>query len=230
MLRMASTFGGSSPYGGAGAGFGIPFGAPQAGFPAPGTPNANPASPANPSNPSTTTPGATPSSTTAPSAGSPPPLNPFGFNPSMVQQMQQMHQLQQMLAATNAMGQGAAAAGGWGGLGMGAPPVPTDTRPPEERFEAQLQASFSFFFRLIVIPFTDVYFLFPSIGYSNYAIWDSSTPPRMFVHSWRREGMFRVQLNIYSTDLVFSRDPYPIACILTFFPLLVIVTFHMTNR
>jgi len=68
-------------------------------------------------------------------------MNPFGFNPSIVQQMQQMHQLQQMLAASNAMGQGAGAAGAgaWGGFGMGAPPVPTDTRPPEERFEAQLQ-------------------------------------------------------------------------------------------
>lgn len=139
MLSMASTLGGPTPYGG--AGFGMPFGAPQAGFPAPGTPNANPASPANPPNPSTTTPGATAPSTTAPYAGSPPPMNPFGFNPSIVQQMQQMHQLQQMLAASNAMGQGAGAAGAgaWGGFGMGAPPVPTDTRPPEERFEAQLQ-------------------------------------------------------------------------------------------
>jgi ubiquilin len=49
--------------------------------------------------------------------------------------------MQQMFAA-----QGAGAAGGWGGFGgagygMGSPPVPapSDTRPPEERFQVQLQ-------------------------------------------------------------------------------------------
>ncbi|KAF8802199.1 hypothetical protein BYT27DRAFT_7113133 [Phlegmacium glaucopus] len=138
MLRMASAFGGSSPFGG--SGYGSSFGAPPA-FPAPGTPNTNSANPVNPS--STTAP--TTASTTAPSAGSPP-LNPFalfgappaaagGFNPAL---------MQQMLAASNAMGGGAGAAGGWGGFGgagygMGSPPVPSDTRPPEERFQVQLQ-------------------------------------------------------------------------------------------
>jgi ubiquilin len=55
--------------------------------------------------------------------------------------------MQQMLAASHAMGQGANAAGGWGGFGGagygmgGTPPPPSDTRPPEERFQVQLQVS-----------------------------------------------------------------------------------------
>jgi hypothetical protein len=110
--------------------------------------------------------------------------------------------MQQMLAASQAMGQGANAAGGWGGFGaggygMGAPPlsVPSDTRPPEERFQVQLQASL----------FHSLSFLFSLTNdYSNYKIWDSSTPPRMFVLCWRREEMFRAQLNIYSAGAVFS--------------------------
>lgn len=136
MLRMASAFGGSG--GGGYGGFGSPFDAQQPAFPAPGTPNTIPANPANPTT-ATTPP-------TAPPAGSPP-VNPFlfgappgaagGYNPAL---------MQQMFAASNAMGQGAAAAGGWGGFGgagygMGSPPVPSDTRPPEERFQVQLQVS-----------------------------------------------------------------------------------------
>jgi ubiquilin len=134
MLRMASAFGGASPYGA--------FGAQPSAFPAPGSPTANPANPTNSSSLTT----ATTPSTTVPPAGSPPP-NPFnmfapgaggaatGFNPAL---------MQQMLAASNAMAQGAGAAGGWGGFGgpgfgMGSPPVSTDTRPPEERFQVQLQ-------------------------------------------------------------------------------------------
>ena len=148
MLRMASAFGGPSPFGTGGyGGFGSPFGAAQPAFPAPGTPNTNPANPANPASPASPTTATTPP-TTAPSAGSPP-LNPFlfgappgaagGYNPAL---------MQQMLAASHAMSQGANAAGGWGGFGaggygMGAPPipVPSDTRPPEERFQVQLQVS-----------------------------------------------------------------------------------------
>ena len=148
MLRMASAFGGPSPFGAGGyGGFGSPFGAPQPAFPAPGTPNTNPASPASPT--SATTP-----PTSAP-AGSPP-LNPFlfgappsgagGYNPAL---------MQQMLAASHSMGQGASAAGGWGGFGaagygMGTPPVPvpSDTRPPEERFQVQLQVSLFHFLSL----------------------------------------------------------------------------------
>jgi len=139
MLRMASAFGGPSPFGAGGhGGFGSPFGAQQPAFPAPGTPNTNPA---NPASPTTTTPPTSP-----PSTGSPP-LNPFlfgappaaagGYNPDL---------MRQMMAASHAMGQGANAAGGWGsfgaaGYGMGNPPVPvpSDTRPPEERFQVQLQ-------------------------------------------------------------------------------------------
>lgn len=145
MLRMASALGGPSPFGAGGyGGFGSPFGAPQSAFPAPGTPNTNPANPASPVSPTSATP-----PTSAPSTGSPPlnpSLNPFmfppaaagGYNPAL---------MQQMLAASHAMGQGANAAGGWGGFGGagyglgGIPPlpVPSDTRPPEERFQVQLQ-------------------------------------------------------------------------------------------
>ena len=122
MLRMASAFGGPSPSGNSGF-VGSPFGTSQSAFPAPGTPNANPA------NPSSTTPTATNTSTTAPYLGSP---NPFGFNPAL---------MQQMLAAS----QGATAAGGWPPA-FGIPSVPTNTRPPEERFQVQLQVTLFIFF------------------------------------------------------------------------------------
>ena len=58
--------------------------------------------------------------------GSPPP-NPF-LDPAMMQQ----------LLALGGPGGG----GGLGGL-FGAPPTPADTRPPEERFQVQLEVSFS---------------------------------------------------------------------------------------
>jgi ubiquilin len=136
MLRMASAFGGSSPLGAGGyGGFGSPFGAQQPAFPAPGTPNTNPANPANPANPTIA----------PPSTGSPPP-NPFLFGASPAAAGYNPALMQQMFAASHAMGLGAGAAGGWGGLGgagygMGSPPVPapSDTRPPEERFQVQLQ-------------------------------------------------------------------------------------------
>lgn len=69
--------------------------------------------------------------------------------------------MQQMLAASNAMGPGAGAAGGWGGFGggfggagygMGSPPVPSDTRSPEERFQVQLQVSRLFIFSFPLFP------------------------------------------------------------------------------
>ena len=200
MLRMASAMGGPSPFGG-NSGFGSPFGTQQPAFPAPGTPNTNPTSP-------TTT---SPTSTTTPPAASPP-LNPFalfgaapgtpgGFNPAL---------MQQMLAGNNTMGPGVGAAGGWGGFGdlgfgMANPPVPSDTRPPEERFQVQLQASLLSFIIIIIIIYRTY---FPSIDYSNYKRWDLSTPPRMFVRFWRQEGMFRVRLSIYSVEGVF--DEYPV--------------------
>jgi len=59
--------------------------------------------------------------------GSPPP-NPF-LDPAM---------MQQLLALGGPGGGG----GGLGGL-FGAPPASADTRPPEERFQAQLEVSFS---------------------------------------------------------------------------------------
>ncbi|KAF5315313.1 hypothetical protein D9619_007541 [Psilocybe cf. subviscida] len=140
MLRMASAMQGAglgpSAMGGLGG-----FGAPPA-FPAPGTPNTIA---------STTTPPTTTPSATTPAAGAAP--NPFGFNPAMMQQMLGLGGLggygspgaAGAGAGAGAAGDGAAA----GGAGAGAfggypflpmPPVaPADTRPPEERFQVQLQ-------------------------------------------------------------------------------------------
>ncbi|PPQ67902.1 hypothetical protein CVT24_003165 [Panaeolus cyanescens] len=151
MLRMASAMRGAgfSP-----PGFGSPFGAPPSSFPAPGVPNtgSNPTSTDTASagsNPTATSPGATttpqpnpfsllaglsafgapPASGTGAGTGTGtnPPPNPFGFDPAM---------MQQMLALGNPFGPGA---GGLGGYGGGAPPQPADSRPPEERFQVQLQ-------------------------------------------------------------------------------------------
>ena len=110
------------------------FGAPPAPFRAPGNPNANSTTP------STTTPNTT-SPTTPPAAN---PLgmfggargagrNPFGApDPALMQQL--------------LGGGGFGGAGGFGGYGApgaggfeGAPAVPPDMRPLEERFEVQLQ-------------------------------------------------------------------------------------------
>ncbi|PPQ73424.1 hypothetical protein CVT26_015775 [Gymnopilus dilepis] len=78
--------------------------------------------------------GATPTSpgagTTPGAAGAAPNanvLNPFGFNPALMQQMMGMY----------GAGGGAGGLGGFGGFGS--PPPPADTRPPEERFQVQLQ-------------------------------------------------------------------------------------------
>jgi ubiquilin len=148
MMRMASMFRDSGAGGGlgGGGGFGSPFGAPPPAFPAPGNPN-----PAGNSTPSTGTPTtASPGTTSPPPAnpfnmfgglgaagagmgagagtgmgtGSPAPgagANPFGFNPALMQQM------------LGGMG------GGMGGFGATSPPPPADARPPEERFQVQLQ-------------------------------------------------------------------------------------------
>ncbi|KAG2746757.1 hypothetical protein P692DRAFT_20807703 [Suillus brevipes Sb2] len=140
MLQMASGLQGAG--GGAGAGanpFGGAFGFPSAGggaaFPAPGTPSTAPASSAS-SNPSTSPTGSQPapnpfaaffppvppaSAGTGTGAGT----NPFGmFDPAALAQMQ-----------------AAFGGGGGGGFGgFGAPPAaPADSRPPEERFQVQLQ-------------------------------------------------------------------------------------------
>ena len=54
-----------------------------------------------------------------------PPPNPF-LDPAMMQQL---------------MALGGSGGGGLGGL-LGTPPAPADARPPEERFQAQLEVSF----------------------------------------------------------------------------------------
>jgi len=125
MLRMASMLRGG------GLGGASPFGAPPPAFPAPGTPNAQASSPSTAQN-------ATPvAGAGSPPAGSPPAdpfglfgglnpgaaagspgVNPFGYNPALMQQILGLS----------------------GGLGA-SPPPPADTRPPEERFQVQLQVS-----------------------------------------------------------------------------------------
>ena len=116
MFNMSSAMrGGGSPFDSfAGGGPGA--------FPAPGVPGGGATNAANPTtgspNPSTAGTGTSPAS---------PPPNPF-FNPALMQQMM------------SAMGGGAAGANPWGLGGLGAtPPPPTDSRPPEERFQTQLQ-------------------------------------------------------------------------------------------
>ena len=78
----------------------------------------------------TNTTGQTPSTTgttnpTGNTTGSPPP-NPF-LDPAMMQQL---------------LAFGGPGGGGLGGL-LGTPPTPADTRSPEERFQTQLEVSFS---------------------------------------------------------------------------------------
>jgi ubiquilin len=139
MLQMSSmmTQSGMAPFGGMGAG-GFPApGNPTGGFPAPGTPGnaANNSDPASGLPPAQAIPslaslfGAGPAASTgtAPNgAGAIPP-----FDPAMMQQ----------LLGGGAGGGGAGAPFGFGGFGGGgaAPATPSDTRPPEERFQAQLQ-------------------------------------------------------------------------------------------
>lgn len=133
---------------GLGGGGMMPFGNPSS-FPTPGSPSTNTAFPSNagptPNNPSTTgtTPplnpfallgglpptsagagNATPGTTTGSSDANPAPG--FGFDPALMQQM---------------FGLGAFGGPGAGGLGSyGSTPLPpSDTRPPEERFQVQLQ-------------------------------------------------------------------------------------------
>ncbi|KAI0706094.1 hypothetical protein BC835DRAFT_1312233 [Cytidiella melzeri] len=130
MLQMSSAM-----RGGPGGGFG--------GFPAPGVPStaagdsqtasagtgntasAPPVAPFfNPFFPPPATPGGTPGGTNANATPNP---NPFGmFDPAAMQQMM------------GAFGGGGFGGGGFGG-GFGAPPAPADSRPPEERFQVQLQ-------------------------------------------------------------------------------------------
>jgi ubiquilin len=86
------------------------------GFPAPGLTGMTPPAatgPINPSSPNTAAPG---------TVGAPP-----MFDPAMMQQLM------------GTFGGGGAAAGAGGLFGAGVPTTPADSRPPEERFETQLQ-------------------------------------------------------------------------------------------
>ena len=130
MMQMAQMFQGA----GLGGGMGM-FGAPPAPFPAPGNPNASSTTP------STTTPNTTSPTTPSPAA------NPFGMfgraggaggNPFGAPDPALMQQLLGGGGFGGAGGYGGYGAPGAGGFG-GAPAVPTDTRPPEERFQVQLQ-------------------------------------------------------------------------------------------
>ena len=112
------------------------FGAPPAPFPAPGNPNANSTTPST-TTPNTTSPTTTPSPAANPSgmfgraggAGG----NPFGApDPALMQQLLGGGRF------GGAGGFGSCGAPGAGGF-EGAPAVPPDMRPLEERFEVQLQ-------------------------------------------------------------------------------------------
>ncbi|KAL0573629.1 hypothetical protein V5O48_008325 [Marasmius crinis-equi] len=123
MFNMSAAMrGGGSPFDAfAGAGGG------GAAFPAPGVPGSGG------TNAGGTPAGATPASPGTGTNPTSPPPNPL-FNPALMQQM--------MSAMGGGAGGGAGAgANPWGGLGgFGAPsPPPTDGRPPEERFQTQLQ-------------------------------------------------------------------------------------------
>lgn len=142
MLQMASMFNG--------AGGGNPFGASPfgdgnigGGFPAPGTP----------ANASASAPGSPPTAAPFNMFGGPglgagagaPPANPLGMNPAM---------MQQLLAGGGPFGGGM---GGYGGV-PAAPVAPADTRPPEERFQVQLQVSAVLRSRPMIFPcFDSVY-------------------------------------------------------------------------
>lgn len=130
MLRMSSMMQGAMPggMGGGGMGGGMFGSAPS--FPAPGTPGGASAT--------GTTLGSTPVTGTTPGSpgvgtGAANPLGMFG-NPAMMQQMQQMFG-----GGGGGLGGGLGSFGGMGGFG--APAAPTDSRPPEERFQVQLQVS-----------------------------------------------------------------------------------------
>lgn len=123
MIQMASMMqggaGGPGAFGGLANNRTFPtLGAPLAGNPPvgqqPGTVPANPLASFFP--PPTAEAGATPNAA---------PVNPFNFNPALMQQFLGMNM------------------GGLGG-GLAAPAAQTDARPPEERYQVQLQVSLLF--------------------------------------------------------------------------------------
>jgi ubiquilin len=122
MMREGGVGGGA----GAGGAGGFPAPGNPGGFPAPGTPG-NAANPTNPASPAPAAQGMAPfASMFNPSAGGAPPAG--GFDPAMLQQL---------------FGLGAAAQNSFGGGNpfgaFGGAATPADTRPPEERFQVQLQ-------------------------------------------------------------------------------------------
>lgn len=148
---------GGLPGGGGGGGAGG-FG----GFPAPGLTGMTPPAPAAPGSPTSAAPGAAPT----------PGANPM-FDPAM---------MQQMMSAFGGGSPGAAGANPFGGANPfaalgGAPVAPADSRPPEERFQVQLQVSlhpkfptcFSFWY-----------------NFSNCKTWVSATRLRMCELCWLR--------------------------------------------
>lgn len=167
--------------GGGGAG-GMLGGMGGGGFPAPGLPGgAAPTTPASPTSATGTGPTSPPinpfnmfgGSTGIPGAGvgasantGAANANPFGMDPALMQQLL-----------------GGGMGGGLGGLGgFGAPAAPADSRPPEERFQVQLQVSCS--------PFTLWSFALLTHSCSNYRIWASRTRRRMFALFWQLAVMF----------------------------------------
>lgn len=150
MLQMASILEGGGGLGGmGGAGMGGPFGqlGGAGGFPAPGVPNTGATSPSA-TQPTDSNTGSAPTpfnmftgagagagaGATGAGAGLPP------FNPAL---------MQQILSGGGGPfgglggGLGGGFGGGLGGLG-GTPPAPADARPPEERFQVQLQVRTTF--------------------------------------------------------------------------------------
>lgn len=196
MLQMASILEGGGGMGGmGGAGLGGPLGNPfgqlggAGGFPAPGVPNTGATSPgATPATDSTTGSVPTPfnmftgvgagagAGATGAGAGLPP------FNTAL---------MQQILAGGGGPfgGLGGGFGGGLGGLG-GTPPAPADTRPPEERFQVQLQVRPTFQWLLSRL----------TAATSNCKTWDSQTPLRTSGLSWLRAVTFTLLSSIFSAE------------------------------
>jgi len=155
MLQMASMMRGTGLDPLAGS-----FGGPT--FAPPGNPNA-PGAPNTASTPAT--PGGGPAASGTTPAPNPFGPNPFGMDPSA---------LSQILGA------------GGPGFGSGASlfGTPADTRPPEERFQVQLQVRI-FVLRYYCIRLTHLPFFF-----SNCKIWASLMPRKMCAHCLRQVETF----------------------------------------
>lgn len=212
MLQMSSLMRGGAP--------GAPGG--PGSFPAPGLPST--ARPQGQDGQSQY--GSTPTAG-APGAGVPPMLFPFappspagGSNAAPPGGLFDPALMQQMLAAMGGgagagAGAGLGAGGGgtdpfglgaFGGLGRlgafgGAPAAPTDTRPPEERFQVQLQVS--------TTPLSRDELALTGVGIdSNCKIWASRTRSRTCARSLRPAATSIPPLSIYLAGAV-SRHKMP---------------------